>query len=293
MNDELLQELLLLQADLGHRHIRLILGGGMSFYLRNLYLGPTRAGRYPIQIESRSTNDLDFYFTSDLIVDPKAAEGVKACLATLGYRVNPEAKNFQFVKDVKTKGGLRTFKVDLLSQPPLETDSSLVDVKPPRIKPKGVDGIHAYLTEEALGIDIGIVEIELKSLPGAASNQTGIVCLPSSFNYIIMKLHAFDDRKERADEKSDYGRHHALDIFATVSRMNAEDWETAGTHRRKHQGRPYMKKAVAIRKACFSDPMAVGIIRLRENEAYRRNRETLDGYLGQFIQDLAELFPGK
>ncbi|MFH1263165.1 MAG: nucleotidyl transferase AbiEii/AbiGii toxin family protein [Pseudomonadota bacterium] len=283
MNDELLEELLKVEEDLARKRIRLVLGGGMSLYLRHRYLRRDPERRYPIQIESRSTNDLDFYFTADLIVNRQAAEGVKECLSRLGYSLL--AKNFQFVKEVQTQGGPRTFKVDLLAQPPKEGDSPLVDVKPPRIKPKGARGIHAYLTEEAEGIDIGIVEVDLKPL------SDGKVYLPSSFNYLIMKLHAFNDRKDREDEKSDRGRHHALDIFVTVSRMNAEDWEIARKHLARDRSRPYLKEAAEIRKACFSRPTDVGLTRLRENELYRRDRETLDNYLQPFIEDLSALFP--
>ncbi len=99
------------------------------------------------------------------------------------------------------------------------------------------------------------------------------------------------NRKNRQDPKSDFGRHHAFDIFATVARMEEHDWNNAKEHHELHKEQEYLRKAIEIRRNNFSKRSDLGLIRLRESESYRRNREIYDSYLEDFIQDLADLFP--
>ena len=53
----------------------------------------------------------------------------------------------------------------------------------------------------------------------------------------------------------------------------------------------YLRRAIEIRKAHFSNTNDLGVIRVRENESYRRNRQYLDPYLINFVRDLNDLFP--
>ena len=61
--------------------------------------------------------------------------------------------------------------------------------------------------------------------------------IPAAFNFLILKLHAFEDRKE--DVESDLGRHHAYDIFATIIRVTEQNWKNAKEHFAPHKDRPY------------------------------------------------------
>lgn len=54
-NDQLLAQLLELHSELEAAKIPLILGGGMSLYLRLQYLGRQTSPNYPFAIETRST----------------------------------------------------------------------------------------------------------------------------------------------------------------------------------------------------------------------------------------------
>jgi hypothetical protein len=286
-NDQLLAQLLELHSELEKAHLPLILGGGMSLYLRIQYLRTPSSPHYPFSIETRSTNDLDLFLTSDLIVNPTKIEQLRKILLRLGYVVDPKAKNFQFMKDMEIFGSRRQVRVDLLAAPPSDADSGKVEVKKPRIKPIGTTGIHAFLTEEARGIEIGRLEVPI---PGDKVGS-GTITIPSAYNYIILKLHAFDDRKAESDPKSDQGRHHAYDIFATVTQMGEQDWSNAAAHLKAHAAHPYLLRAVQIRKTCFSKTTDLGLLRLQENEGYRRNKAVFDSHLQQFIGDLADLFP--
>lgn len=284
-NDQLLSQLIELQQELEKAKISMILGGGMSLYLRLEYLRVAPSPGYPFAIETRSTNDLDLFLTSDLIVNSKKIERLREILGELGYRVDPKAKNFQFVKEIVVFGQRRQVRIDLLAAPPAEADRRKVVIKKPRIKPVGAEGIHAFLTEEATGIEFGRLEV---SIPAGKARKT--VYIPSAYNYLILKLHAFDDRKSETDAKSDQGRHHAYDIFATVTQMGEHDWSDASAHFKAHAGTAYLRRAVQIRKECFSKVTDVGLLRLQENQSYRRNRATYDSYLERFVEDMAELF---
>lgn len=281
MNDQLLTHLLELQAKLVQHEISVILGGGMSLYIRHSYVRPQPSPRYPFEITSRSTNDLDLFLSSKLIVDAEKVGTLKDTLKDSDYRINPKAKNFQFIKDVKLGGQDRVIKIDLLAAPPEKADLKKVKISKPRIRPSTISGIHAYLTEEAEGIDIGKVEVSIQS-------QT--IYIPSSYNSIILKMHAFNDRKNKDDEQSDFGRHHVYDIFATITRMNEADWQSARQHFQAHQTRDYLKKTITIQESCFANPSDIGLIRLQENTAFKQEKEVYAKYLEMFIEDLKDLF---
>lgn len=249
-----------------------------------------RSPRYPFTVPARSTDDLDLFLSPRLIVDAGKIDGLKRVLAGLGYQVRPEARNFQFSKTVNIYGQPRDVKVDLLAAPPAAGDAAKASIKRPRIKPKGVENIHAYLADESEGLELGKIPVPPALLSASLRFNNSILFLPSVFNFLILKLHAFNDRKN--DPQSDLGRHHAWDLFAAVAGMAEGDWAAAKAHLAAHAGRPYLQKAADIRVADFSTETAPGLLRLRENEVYKRERALYDGYLEPFIRDLAELFMG-
>lgn len=290
MFDMLVEELLTLNSRLNECGISLILGGGMGLFLRDSYLGGTRSPRYPVRSESRTTKDLDVLLTADVIVDANRMNHLRDVLSDLGYR--EVAAYFQFIRDIESGGDERTVevKVDLLAAPPAGSDEEHVTVKPPRIRPKESEGIHGYLTKEAAGIEIGKIPIDLSAHRDESAADDSTVYIPSSFNYLILKLHAFHDRKDRMDPESDRGRHHAFDIFRIVTDMRESDWETAARHVTLDGDANYLKNAAKLQRSHFKDATSLGVIRLKENEGYRRHRDEFDGYISDFLDDLAELF---
>jgi hypothetical protein len=287
-HEPLLRQLLELVKELDAEDIPIILGGGMSLYLRQRYLS-SRTPRYPFDIAARSTADLDLFLSAQLIADAGMIENLKHVIARLKYSVIPEARNFQFAKEIDLFGQKRKVKIDLLCAPPHAQDKRKVQISKPRIKPKGVEDFHAYLTTEAEGLEIGALAVDVSRIDSSLKLRNQVLRIPSAFDFLILKLHAFEDRKD--DTESDLGRHHAYDIFATVARMGEGDWENARRHLTAHKDRPYLKRAVSIREKEFSTPSSLGLLRLRENESYRSNRETYDRHLDPFIEDLSALFP--
>lgn len=289
-NRQLVDHLLELAFGLDRRNVPIVLGGGMSVYLRQrLYARDDR--RYNFTLEARSTNDLDVFLSSALIADKQKVEALRDVLTGLGYSVVPQAKNFQFSKKVDLYGQKREIKIDLLASPPAGKNADKVEIKHPRIKPRGLEGIHAHLTKEAEGIELGKLPVDPTQLGAKAKLSNRVLTIPSAFNTLILKFFVFNDRKNSVDEKSDGGRHHAFDIFLTVAQMGEEDWKAATAHYGKHRDREYLWKAVEIRKECFGDRNSLGLIRLRENRDFALNRAQLEPYLEKFIEDLHDLFP--
>lgn len=161
----------------------------------------------------------------------------------LAYTVIPQAKYFQFEKQVTISGSSKSIRIDFLSAPPEIKDLEKVKVSNPRIKPKGVE-----------------------------------------------EFHAFDDRKDDGGEKSDKGRHHAWDVFTTITGMNEADWENAKAHKIARNMKTYLESAAKIQIELFNDKEQMGFIRMRESASYQRDKTTYDGALDNVVEDLKDLF---
>lgn len=276
--DTLIDALIELAKLLEGKGIPLIVGGGLSLYIRTIFLTKKRSPRYPKKVLQRSTKDIDIFLTSDIIINPEKIMIIRDSLEVLGYK--PKTRFFQFINE-KENG--KDVVIDILSAPPNPKDIEKTKISKPRIKPKGIERFHAYLVQEAIGLSIGIINVREVTNEIKFSN----IYLPSSFIYIILKLHAFRDRI--SDDSKDNGRHHAYDIFATVTDMDQADWDNAKEHYNKEFNSDYVKTSQKIIKEYFSDVTQMGIIRLKENELYDRNKDEFINYISDFIRDLKEL----
>lgn len=284
-NNHLLRTLIELGHEFKNAGIPLILGGGFSLYLRSEFSNKKRSARYPHLQSQRPTKDIDIFLTSDIIISPVKAEHIKAILSRLGFTVKTEY--FQYIKSTMIDGISREIIVDLLSQPVGPEDLEKVVIKPPRIKPIGVEKFHAFFHREA-----EIINFDLRSVSNyvsdALSGDFNNIFLPSSMSFIVLKLFAFRDRIQ--DEKKDFGRHHAYDIFATVLDMDENDWKTAALQSEFQKDSQILKEARLLAAQYFSAQDSLGIIRIRENVQFRYNRAIYDPVIPMVINDLREMF---
>lgn len=285
INDFLLSTLRELGSEFHKAGLPLILGGGFSLYLRSGFLKKNRSPRYPHLQNQRPTKDIDIFLTSDIIINPVKAENIKTILNRQGFTVKTEY--FQFIKSTSIDGISKEIIVDLLSQPVSSEDLEKVVIKPPRIKPKGVEKFHAFFHPEA-----EIINFNLRSVSEYVSDETRAdftnIFLPSSMSFIVLKLFAFRDRIQ--DEKKDFGRHHAYDIFASILDMDEDDWKSAARQLQKQNDFKIIKEAKLLVGEYFSEQEQSGIIRIRENVIYRTNRALLDPVMPLFIADLRDMF---
>ena len=134
--------------------------------------------------------------------------------------------------------------------------------------------------------------LEPFSLPLTGRHSDGsqgelVVYVPNPFTYLLMKLHAFRDRKEDADKH--LGSHHAVDIYRIVSMLTRDDYDLVKRLSGKYANSEPVVSAVAIVGDFFSDPDSTGLLRLRQyaNEASLQ----LDSVrVEEFVAVLGELF---
>lgn len=270
----LTEELMKLLDACDEAAVPIMIGGGLGLYLRDVYLQTDRSKRYPVRPDPRSTDDIDCLLSPDVITSKAKMERLRDIITdALGYE--PLVKHMQFKKELDED---REVKIDLLTAMP--DDTSTLKVKPPRVRPKTAKDIHAYRTLEAatVAFEPRVLEIEDRS-----------VSIPSSINYLILKLHAFRDR--RKDQEDDFGRHHALDIFRIVTGMDEHDWATVDRFHEAHAEDDHVREARNIRTDFFHSDTALGVLRLRENVGFKTNADEFKGYLEDFLADLLELFP--
>jgi hypothetical protein len=281
-NDFLLENLTELAAEFEKHDIPLIVVGGFSIYIKTKFMNKARSSRYSTIPFARSTKDIDIFLTSELIIDSAKIENIKTILSNLNFEVKTEY--FQFIKKVTET---KEVQIDFLSQPVPEHDSDKVKFNKPRIKPKNVKNFHAFYHKEAETISSNLIKVEDLVAPNL-KNKFRNVFLPSSFSFIILKLHAFRDRMNK--EENDYGRHHAYDIFTAIIEMDETDWNNSKSMYELFKDNPAVSESIKIITDLFISDSQMGIIRLKENQNYKRDKTELDTYIKNFIEDLKEMF---
>lgn len=283
-SDFLLETLSSLAKEFDKIKVPLILGGGLSMYIKIRFMKKKRSPRYQRLPFQRSTKDIDIFLTSDIIVNPVMITNIKSVISYLGFNVKTEY--FQFIKEIKFEGSKKEVILDLLSQPVTLRELEKVKVSDTRIRPKDVKEFHAFHHKEAEIINTNLIKVE-DFVDRSLTNLFQNVFLLSSFSFIVLKLHAFKDRIN--DDKKDFGRYHAYDIFSAIIEMDDIDWEAAQAQYISYESNPVIIESKKIIRDFFSNMNSMGIIRLKENQLYARDREEYDKYINSFIEDLNEL----
>jgi hypothetical protein len=258
--------LLELTHEIGKGDLRLIVGGGFGIYLKYREIRrshpKTLLGQWP---EPRSTNDLDLFLRTELLVDSQRLIPLVIALETLGYHA--VEKYYQFAKP--GPGGRETggLKIDLLAGPRQILQAHGIVAQERRAYPKPKIPLHAHPVDEALTLEEHLQPI---IIGGHLSNGTPAqaeVFLPHSFTYILMKCFALRDRIN--DAEKDYGRHHALDLYTIIAMMTEDDWETALAMRDTNREEATFIEATEEVNRLFNGDFSQGTLRLKESSYYR------------------------
>jgi hypothetical protein len=153
----------------------------------------------------------------------------------------------------------------------------------PRVRPKGDIQFHAHAVEEAILVEEQPIVVKMTGMRSTGESYAGTVEVPEAFPYLMMKLHAFADRKAEANK--DLGRHHALDAYTIIGMMTEPEYERAKRIGAEQSGDSYVQRARAIVREDFSVDTGTGILRLREHRLFKP-----DFQLDQFRQVLREVF---
>jgi hypothetical protein len=282
--DPLTTSLLDLLHQLEGRGIPITVGGGFGLYLKRRHLDGvgrrTLSDRLP---EPRSTNDLDLFLRTEVLVDLQRTREFAEAIRRLGYTVVEAAKFLQWKREVVVAGVPLEVKIDVLVGP-LGDSRKKLNVNMPRVRPKGHIEFHAHAVEEAVGVEDRPVAVMITGVRSTGEPHTATVFIPQAFPYLMMKLHAFEDRKNK--EQQDKARHHALDLYTIVGMMTEDEYECAKEMGVAHAGDEYVERARRIVRDQFAGRTAVGVLRLREHTLFRD-----DFLLDDFISVLAEIFP--
>ena len=235
--------------------IRVFLGGGYGLYLKQIHLASTQQRTFlPVETwpRPRGTPDLDIFLPTEIVVDIKHMVRLREILDELGYKPDDRAKFMHFEKAV-SQGHVR---VELLTGPiGRELFEKVRLNKLPRVRPKGDVELHAYLTAEAVALDVDPLSVLL---------DDGVsVLIPNAFSFLLMKLHACRDRLD--DEDKQLGRHHALDVYRVLAMLSEPEDQLVRRLRRDHRDNAAVKRAAEIVAEIFADITGRGVLRMREH----------------------------
>jgi hypothetical protein len=280
--DPLHKSLLDLLRELDGRGVPLTVGGGYGLYLKRTHLA--RTGEQSLFTELpdvRSTNDIDMFLRAEVLADLSRTKEVADAIKRLGYEVVQEAKYLQWKRPVVVGGVTQEVKIDVLVGP-LGRYRGSMKVSSPRARPKGDIQFHAHTVEEALHIEDQPIGVPVDGVTSDGKPYSGTVYVPEAFPYLLMKLHAFSDRK--ADANKDLGRHHALDVYTIVGMMTEPEYERAKAFGAADREDEHVARARDIVASDFSGVTAEGMLRMREHTLFRP-----DFRLDEFMSALREI----
>ena len=288
MEDALKTALLDLLWELRDAGFQMILGGGYGLYLKQLHLQEQKGYRPLISRDlwpfPRATQDLDFLFPTEAIARTENFRKIRNALNRLEYE--PKVKFSQFTRTLE---GGRQVKVDFLVGPitdPRARDK--IRFSPRRARPKSGENeskvlLHALPLEEALDFEEHLCELPLKGKRSDGAAYDSSIRIPQPFTLLLMKLHAFRDRRE--DDEKDFARHHAMDLYRIVAMLSETEHEQVTRAVGKHSGQTVIRGARDIVGSYFGDTESTGVLRVREHALFRREMD-----ITRFTSELTTLF---
>jgi hypothetical protein len=261
--------------------IPLIIGGGYGLLLRRRQIqeGNIRTIR-PVP-HARSTQDLDVFLQTDLLVDESRIARLRDIIIDLGYQPTPGAKYYQFHREPSPDDAASSVKIDLLAPLPLDAEHlALLKYDNRRVRPRGVRGLHAHTTPEACSIGAYLTPMDVRG--------GGRVYIPHPFTYAVLKLFALRDRID--DQRKAMGRYHAFDIYTILAMTTESQWNEAIEIRDNFPDPGISHAAGTIVHGMFRDEEDRGTLALRSHASVLGiARDELD--VPGFLRDLHELFP--
>ncbi len=267
MNDTYLRTSLLdLHHALGPVARGVLLAGGYGLYLKQLYLSESdertliRADLWPAP---RATQDLDLMLSTDIVADAEAMGAVRTALDGLGYEVIESAKYLQFVRRISE---VQVVKIDLLAaqRDVLEAHPDIqADVRRARPVSGNRPNLHAHPTDGAISIGPSRVLLPVTGTLSSGQVFTTMVAVPCPFDYLLMKLTAYRDRRD--DRDKDLGRHHALDVFRVVAMLTESERDEVQAQLRVYSANPQVDSCARLVRADFLTKSASAVLAMREH----------------------------
>jgi hypothetical protein len=258
----------------------LLLGGGLGLYLKQEHLRSINA-RTLLPLDrlppARTTEDVDLFLRAEVIASSEAVARYRRALDALGFTVVEGAEWLKFSRDVS---GVRVM-LDVMVGP-LGVFATQVNLNDSRVRPKGFSGrkgLHAFMTEEALGIETGPLRIALRGTDTHGRTASCEILIPRAFPYALMKLGALRDRIN--DENKQEGRHHAMDLYRVVGMLTEDEAEISAELARQFAGHAEVVEALRTIDTLLAPRDGLGRLRLMEYQ--RANRTSIPEVDPEFL----------
>ena len=287
MPDDLLKTTLLdISYELRDSGITLLIGGGYGLFLKQLHFASSGQTSTLFTPETwpqpRSTNDIDVLLRPEIVTDSKSMGIIRRALDRLGFSPIPGAEYMQFIKSLDA---VRFAKIDFLAGPLGKfEDPSKVKIDDRRVKPRPSVKLHAHRMDEAVVYELEPTEVPVSGRRTGGEQFEGKILVPQGFTYLLMKLHAFHDRRD--DPEKDLAQHHALDLYRIVAMMTPGEYVIVEQLANDYRESGAAEKATEIVGEFFSEPEQLGILRMREHPLFAPNAK-----VSEFIEVLTDLFP--
>ncbi len=275
MNDDVLRTNLLdLLHALGDDAHRILLGGGYGLYLKQRHLAEAGVGTlFVVDLwpPPRATEDLDLMLPADFVGDSRSMTSLRAVLDKLGYKVKEGAEYEQFVRTITNT---QAVKIDLLTaQLGVLQDFSTIKADRRRASPVAATRpkLHAHPTDGALSLTEAPAVLEVPGKLSSGQAFAGKVMIPDPFNYLLMKLTAYRDRRDDPDK--DLGRHHALDVFRIVAMLTEPEYDRVHTNLQAFTNDAQVRSCVALVRSDFASDTARGVLAMREHQLWQNNSQ--------------------
>lgn len=232
----------------------LLLGGGLGLYLRQEQLRAAGARTLlPLNAlpAARTTEDIDLFLRAEVIASPDAVRRHREAITSLSFTSFPGAEWLKFVRLVNGA----EVKLDLMVGP-LGHHADSVRIKGVRVRPKGLSGargLHAFSTDDALGIEQKPASITISGQRSDGAVASCAVHIPRAFPYALMKLAALRDRVH--DARKQEGRHHAMDLYRIVGMLTEEEETVCAALAAQFRGDPKLDEAIDTVDALFAPTM--------------------------------------
>lgn len=250
----------------------LLLGGGLGLYLKQEHLRATGAKTllpFSSMPAARTTEDIDLFLRAEVIANEAAVARYRQVLNDLGFTVVQGSEWLKFKRTVEGSEVLLDVMVG-----PLGEHAGRIKWKSHRVHPKGLsgkDGLHAFSTKGALGIEIDPMPLTVTNTRLDGTVAACQVLIPRAFPYALMKLGALRDRIN--NPKKQDGRHHAMDLYRIVGLLTQEEEDASAAIARQYVDAPELAAAMATIDALLAPPQGLGRIRLLEYQ--RANRDSI------------------
>ncbi len=286
MSDEILRTSLLdLLYALGTTAEGILLAGGYGLYLKQLYLSDLHIHTLinaEVWPEPRATQDIDLMLSAELVASAQSMAALRAALDKMGYTV---VKGSEFLQFVRTISGTAVVKVDLLTaQFNILESNRAIRADDRRARPASADhpDLHAHPTDGALALtdDPLIIDVAGTRSDGRACSVK--VTIPHPFNYLLMKLTAYRDRRNDSDKN--LGRHHALDVFRIVAMLTESEWDQMLASQRRFTTDSQVLSCRKLVQSDFSGKTTLGVLAMRAHPLWRN-----DPQLPVFLEALHEV----